>query len=92
MHQDTNALASQQSSFEADQNNSFSQYLSFRFYKENLDHLTGITKDSINNFLKTISEIEDEFVNILQTQRMKNLELHDFGFDNETSAYMEENY
>jgi hypothetical protein len=92
MHQDTNALASQQSSFEVDPNNSFSQYLSFRFYKENLDHLTGITKDSINNFLKTISEIEDEFINILQSQRMKNLELHDFGFDNETSAYMEENY
>jgi len=92
MHKQTTGLASQQPSSEADINNSFSQYLSFRFYKENLDHLTDITKDSINNFLKTISEIEDEFISILQSQRMKNLELHDFGFDKDTGSYMEENY
>ena len=92
MHEQTTGLASQHSSFEIDANNSFSQYLSFRFYKDNLDHLTDITKDSINNFLKTISEIEDDFVNALNNQRIKNLELHDFGFDNDTGVYMEENY
>jgi len=92
MHEQTMGLASHQPPFVTDENNSFSQYLSFRFYRENIDHLTDITKDSINNFLKTISEIEDEFVNILQSQRMKNLELHDFGIDVETGGYMEENY
>jgi hypothetical protein len=92
MHDQTTGLASQQPSYETDANNNFSQYLSFRFYKENLDHLTDITKDSINNFLKTISEIEDDFVNTLNSQRMKNLELHDFGFDSEAGVYMEENY
>ena len=39
-------------------NNSFSQYLTFRFYKDNLEHLTDITRDSINNFLKSLNEIE----------------------------------
>ncbi len=92
MHEKNTGLASRQPSSETDINNSFSQYLSFRFYKENLDHLTDITKDSINNFLKSISEIEDEFMSVLQNQRMKNLELHDFGFDNEAGNYMEENY
>jgi hypothetical protein len=85
-------LASQQLFPETGENNSYSQYLSFRFYKENIDHLTDMTKDSINNFLKTISEIEDDFVNALQNQRMKNLELHDLGFDGEAGIYMEENY
>ena len=73
-------------------NNSMTQYLSFRFYKENLDHLSDMTLDSINNFLKTISEIEEEFLNMLQSsQRMKKAEFHDFGFNGEIS-YMEENY
>jgi hypothetical protein len=72
--------------------NIFSQYLSFHFYKENLDHLKDRTKDSINNFLKTVSEIEDEFLNTLKTQRMKNWEMRELGFENETGIYMEENY
>jgi hypothetical protein len=92
MRDNTTKLADSQLSFpETDENSSFSQYLSFRYYKENLDHFTGITKDSINNFLKTISEIEDDFVNTLRTQRMKNLELQDFGLGSE-AGYMEENY
>ena len=91
MTKNTTELANLSSTPEVDEN-SFSQYLSFRFYKENIDHLTDRTKDSINNFLKTISEIEDEFISILQSQRMKNLELHDFGFDKDTGSYMEENY
>ena len=57
-NRDLNVL---QDVFKQEENNSISHYLSFRFYKENLDHLTGMTKDSINNFLKTISEIEEEF-------------------------------
>jgi hypothetical protein len=69
--------------------NSFSQYLSFRFYKENLDHLRDLTKDSINNFLKTVSEIEDEFLTTLKSQRVH---LEDLGFTNEANIYMEENY
>ena len=92
MYDNITKLVDQQPSPDADENNSFSQYLSFRFYKENIDHLTDMTKDSINNFLKTITEIEDDFVNALQNQRMKNLELHDFGFDSEAGVYMEENY
>ena len=92
MYDNITKLANQQPSPDAGENNSFSQYLSFRFYKENIDHLTGMTKDSINNFLKTITEIEDDFVNALHSQRMKNLELHDLGFDSETGIYMEENY
>jgi len=72
--------------------NSFSQYLSFHFYKENLDHLKDRTKDSINNFLKTVSEIEDEFLTVLKSQRMKNWELRDLGYENDASIYMEENY
>ena len=92
MHEKITGLASQQPSFETEANNSFSQYLSFRFYKDNLDHLTDATKDSINNFLKTISEIEEDFANALQNQRIKNLELDDLGFDAETGRYMEENY
>jgi hypothetical protein len=70
-----------------DTNSHFSQYLSFRFYKENLEHLTDITKDSINNFLKTVTEIEDDFMNMLQTQRRNN-EWQNLGFEGE----MEENY
>jgi hypothetical protein len=42
--------------------------------------------------LKTVSEIEDEFLNTLKTQRMKNWEMLDLGFENETGIYMEENY
>jgi hypothetical protein len=76
----------------AEDANNFSQYLSLHFYKENLDHFKDRTKDSINNFLKTVAEIEDEFLNTLKAQRMKNLEMRDFGFENDTSMYMEENY
>ena len=76
----------------AEDTNSFSQYLSFHFYKENLDHLKDRTKDSINNFLKTVSEIEDEFLDTLKAQRMKNMEMHDLGFENDANMYMEENY
>jgi hypothetical protein len=79
-------LASHQS---AEDTNSFSQYLSFRFYKENLDHLKDMTKDSINNFLKTVSEIEEEFLITLKSQRMH---LEDLGFNNDANIYMEENY
>ena len=64
----------------------------FDSYKENLDHLKDRTKDSINNFLKTVSEIEDDFLNTLKAQRLKNWEMRDLGFENETSIYMEENY
>jgi len=83
-------LASQQTPSPNEETNSFSQYLSFHF-RENLDHLAGITKDSINNFLKTISEIEDEFLTVVRGQQnnspeMQNLELDHFG------PYMEENY
>ena len=74
-----------------DMNERFSQYLSFRFYRENLDSIKDKTKDSINNFLKTISEIEDEFVSILQNQKPQSIELSDYGFDT-AAAYMEENY
>jgi len=91
--QENNAmLANSSSPSVVDDDNSFSQYLSFRFYRENLDHLTDVTKDSINNFLKTISEIEEDFVNILQSQQMRKLELHDFGFTDDVLGYMEENY
>jgi len=85
-------LDSQHDLYKQEGNNSFSQYLSFRFYKENLDHLTDITKDSINNFLKSINEIEEDFLNMVHSQRTKNLELHDFGFEGEVTIYMEENY
>ena len=61
MHENTTELARRSFSIEAEESNSFSQYLSFRFYRENLDQLKGRTKDSINNFLKTISEIEKNF-------------------------------
>ena len=85
-------LANHQPPLETEDTNSLSQYLSFRFYKENLDHLKDRTKDSINNFLKTVSEIEDDFLDTLKAQRMKNWEMSDLGFENETSIYMEENY
>jgi hypothetical protein len=84
-------LANLQSTFAGEENKNFSQYLSFQFYRENLDHLTTITKDSINNFLKTISEIEDEFVSILQSEDANNRELNNPGVTNRL-AYMEENY
>ncbi|HEY2721686.1 MAG TPA: hypothetical protein VGI82_08175, partial [Chitinophagaceae bacterium] len=71
-----------------DSNDNFSHYLSFRFYKENLDHLKDRTKDSINNFLKTISEIEDEFVSILQHQQPE-LPMYELEVP---VSYMEENY
>ena len=92
MHENTTELARRSFSIEAEASNSFSQYLSFRFYRENLDQLKDRTKDSINNFLKTISEIEEEFLIVLQNQQMKNLELQDLGFDHKGSDYMEENY
>ena len=85
-------LAIDQPLSQAEDSNIFSHYLSFHFYKENLDHLKDRTKDSINNFLKTVSEIEDEFLNTLKAQRMKNWEMIDLGFENETGIYMEENY
>jgi hypothetical protein len=72
--------------------NSFSHYLSFHFYKENLDNLKDKTRDSINNFLKTVSEIEDEFLTTLKIQRMKSGEMRDLWLENETGIYMEENY
>jgi len=71
-----------------DTHESFSQYLSFRFYKDNLDNLKDKTKGSINNFLKTISEIEDEFLSILHHQQ-NDLELQDMGVQ---TPFMEENY
>ena len=92
MQENNTMLVKPQPPSVVDDNNSFSHYLSFRFYKENLDHLTDVTKDSINNFLKTISEIEEDFVKILQNQQMRNLELHDFGFTDDVLGYMEENY
>ena len=92
MHDNITELPSQQPISETEENNNFSQYLSFSYYKDNLHHFTDATKDSINNFLKSISEIEDEFLSTLKIQRMKNLELHDFGFDGEVGVYMEENY
>ena len=87
-------LNSQQDSRNPIENQSFSHYLSFRFYKKNLDHFTDFTKDSINNFLKTMSEIEQDFLNVLQSQGKKNIELHEFRFENEVSnsIYAEENY
>lgn len=84
-------LASHQPPLEED-TTSFSHYLSLHFYKENLDHFKDKTKDSINNFLKTVSEIEDEFLNTLKIQRVKNWEMRDVGFENEAGLYMEENY
>ena len=90
MH-DNAILANRQSSSVLDESNSFSHYLSLRFYKDNFDHLSNATKDSINNFLKSISEIEDDFLLMMQQQQLTNLELHDFGFDTK-AAYMEENY
>ena len=91
MH-DNAILANRQSSSALDESNSFSHYLSFRFYKDNFDHLSNATKDSINNFLKSISEIEDDFLIMMQQQQLTNLELHDFGFDTRAAKYMEENY
>jgi hypothetical protein len=91
MH-DNAILASRQSSSALDESNSFSQYLSFRFYKSNLDSLSTATKDSINNFLKSISEIEDDFLLMMQQQQITNLELHDFGLDTASASYLEENY
>ena len=91
MH-DNAILASRQSSSSLDESNSFSHYLSFRFYKDNLDHLGNATKDSINNFLKSISEIEDDFLLMMQQQQITNLELHDFGLGTAVAGYMEENY
>ena len=84
-------LASHQPPLEED-TTSFSHYLSLHFYKENLDHFKDKTKDSINNFLKSINEIEEDFLNMVHSQRTKNLELHDFGFEGEVTIYMEENY
>ncbi|TMI91379.1 MAG: hypothetical protein E6H06_16645 [Bacteroidetes bacterium] len=92
MHENTTMLAGQQSPTALEDSSSFSQYLSFRFYKENLEHFTEATKDSINNFLKTISEIEEDFLTMLREQQMKNLELHDFGFNDDVAGYMEQNY
>lgn len=92
MHENNQILAGTQTSSEAIENTSFSQYLTFRFYKDNLEQFTDATKDSINNFLKSISEIEDDFVNALQHQKMKNLELQDLGFGGNGTVYMEENY
>jgi hypothetical protein len=79
--------ASQPTPSTIEESNSFSQYLSFHF-RENLDHLAGITKDSINDFLKTISEIEDEFVAIVKGQQSQ---LQSFELDH-SGPYMEENY
>jgi hypothetical protein len=90
MNKKITGLANPQKATAAEETYRFSQYLSFNYYKENLDQLGHITRDSINNFLKTISEIEDEFVSILQNQETKELE-DNFGFNSKV-AYMEENY
>lgn len=92
MHDKITDPASQQPFSQTEENNTFSQYLSFRYYRENIHHFTDATKDSINNFLKSISEIEEDFLSTLKNQRMKNLGLHDFGFDGDGGVYMEENY
>jgi len=68
-----------------------SQHLSFDFYKRNMEGMTRAPKESLNNFLKTISEIEDEFVSISQDQENSELALahHTPG---SKIAYIEENY
>jgi hypothetical protein len=45
----------------------------FAFIKKILDHFKDRTKDSINNFLKTVSEIEDEFLNTLKSSAHEKL-------------------
>ena len=90
MNKKITEFANPQKTSVAEESNGLLQYLSFNYYKENLDQLGHITRDSINNFLKTISEIEDEFLSILQNQETKELE-DNFSFNNRV-AYMEENY
>ncbi len=90
MNKDMIELANPQT-HPAEETNSLSQYLSFQFYNGNIDQLTGFTKDSINNFLKTITEIEDEFRTMMKGPQIKDQELHGFGFDH-SEQYMEENY
>jgi len=68
----------------------FLQYLSFRYYKQTFDHFSDMTKDSVNNFLKSISEIENEFRFILSNEQ--NIDLHDFGFIIPGKGFTEENY
>lgn len=74
-----------------DNNDNLSPYLSFRFYKEDIDNLKHDPTDSINNFLKTISEIDDEFVSRLQSQQFTDTASNEQGIGT-TMAYMEENY
>ena len=76
-------LQTDQGSRTADRNDSLSQYLSFRFYRDNLESLRDKTKDSINNFLKTISEIEDDFLSALKNQQLT---------DEGHTSFLEENY
>ncbi len=84
-------LVSRRESYIPDVNESFTQYLSDHLYKKDLDHLREITNDSINNFLKTIAEIEDEFLSVAKIPDQKNPELHSFGFSLK-EQYLEENY
>lgn len=91
MQENNRTLASQQSS-NAYRETSFSQYLSFRFHNESSDHFPGATKDSINNFIKPMAEIEEDFLTALKDQQVKNSELHDFGFNQDATMYVEENY
>jgi hypothetical protein len=92
MQENSTMLVNSQPSSATGDNNSFSQYLSFRFQKENVDHSDDATKGSINNFIKSNSEIDEDFLTILQSQPVNNLELHDFGFTDNVVGYMEENY
>jgi hypothetical protein len=90
MSEKTTKLASLQTPAKED-NNNFPGYLSLHFYRENLDHIAGLTKNSINNFIKTIAEIEDEFLSVIKIPEQKKPELHSFGFDT-NEPYLEENY
>lgn len=90
MGEKTTKLTGMQTTAKED-NNNFPEYLSLHFYRENLDHISGFTKNSINNFIKTIAEIEDEFLSMIKIPEQKKHELHSFGFDT-PEPYLEENY
>lgn len=79
-----------QGNYSPENEKSFLQYLSLRYYTHNLEELTDKARDSVNNFLKSLSEIEAEFLTMLTNEQK--IDLHDFGFGISCSGFTEENY
>ncbi|HEY0433800.1 MAG TPA: hypothetical protein VGC95_08010 [Chitinophagaceae bacterium] len=76
------------------ENDVLARSYSFRFYTDDVNHIARGTKDSIDNFLKTISEMENEFATIFHGEEGQHDSVSNFSSltFSSANAFLEENY